>query len=623
MAGHTPLKDHISESRIFNARLLFCFLGVAFLMGMLVVRMINLQVVQHAQWSTKSDENRIHLQPLPPTRGLIYDTNGEMLAENKPSYTLVLVKERITDLDASIELLRELLPITDEQVAKYKQQTRQSRPFEEVPLKYRLTEAEIARVAVNEHRLPGVEVLAQLVRFYPKGEMFAHTLGYVGSINERELSRLDVSLYSGTRTIGKIGIEKFYETELLGKAGYQEVETNARGRVLRVIHRKDPAPGSDITLYLDSELQQVVIDALGDRRGAVVAIDPKTGGILAMVSTPAYDPNLFVTGITSKDYNKLREDERRPLYNRASLGEYPPASTIKPMIAIAGLDTGVTNLEYTIFDPGWYQLPGEERRYRNWKRGGHGKVNLQWAVMLSNDTYFYDLALKLGIDNLHQYLSGFGLGRRVGLDVSEERPGLMPSREWKQGARGLPWYPGETLITGIGQGFMLATPLQLAASTAVIANRGHWIRPRLLKDSAPQIAASEKPPIDDVVLRQEGIWDFAIEAMRRVVHHPRGTAHYRIGRKLEYQFAGKTGTAQVVGIKQDEKYDAEKLSERNRDHGLFVGFAPVEDPRIAIAVVIENGGGGSSSAAPVARQVLDYYLLPRINDDNLVGEGKP
>ncbi|MCL6416705.1 penicillin-binding protein 2 [Aestuariirhabdus sp. Z084] len=612
MAGPIAIKDTRGEARVFTSRLLLCLFVVLVLVSVLVVRMINLQVVQHAQLSTKSDENRIHLQSLPPTRGLIYDTNGKLLAENKPSYTLVLIKERIEDLDATLSSLGELLTINAEQVAKYRKLARQSRPFEAVPLKYRLQEDEIARISVNEHRLPGVEVQAQLVRYYPNGENFAHSVGYVGSINERELSRLDADAYSGTRTIGKIGIERFYESQLLGKAGFQEVETNARGRVLRVLNQRDPEPGSDITLYLDIALQQVAIDALGERRGAVVAVDTRTGGVLVMASTPSYDPNLFVTGIASKDYSLLRDNDDRPLYNRASLGEYPPASTIKPMVAIAGLDSGVTHTGFTIFDPGWYQLPGEERLYRNWKREGHGKVNLERAVMYSNDTYFYDLALKLGIDNMHEYLSAFGLGLRVGRDISEERPGLMPSREWKRGARGRPWYPGETLITGIGQGYMLATPLQLAASTSVIANRGKWIRPQLLKSADPSFELQVKPQLMDVELKNESSWDFAIEAMRKVVHHPRGTAHYRIGRDIKYQMAGKTGTAQLVGIKQDEEYDEEKVAERNRDHALFVGFAPVENPQIAVAVVIENGGSGSSAAAPVARKVIDAYLLPRL-----------
>ncbi|WP_426415930.1 penicillin-binding protein 2 [Aestuariirhabdus sp. LZHN29] len=620
MAGSTAIKDTRSEARIFTSRLLLCLFVVLVMVGVLVARMINLQVIQHADLSTKSDDNRIHLQSLPPTRGLIYDTRGNLLAENKPSYTLMLVKERVGNLEQTLANLREILPISDEQVEAYRKSARQSRPFESVPLKYRLQEDEIARIAVNEHRLPGVEVEAQLVRFYPNGDHFAHSVGYVGSINERELAGLDPDAYSGTRSIGKIGVEKFYEIQLLGKAGFQEVETDARGRVQRVISRRDPEPGSDITLYLDAELQKVAIEALKGRRGAVVALDTRTGGVLVMASAPAYDPNLFVTGIASRDYSLLRDNEDRPLYNRASLGEYPPASTIKPMVALAGLDTGITNPSYTIFDPGWYQLPGEERLYRNWKREGHGVVDLERAVMYSNDTYFYELALKLGIDNMHQYLSGFGLGRRIGRDISEERPGLMPSRDWKRGARGRPWYPGETLITGIGQGYMLATPLQLAASTAVIANRGKWIRPQLLKMASPMFELPAKPELVDVELKKPEYWDFAIEAMRKVVHHPRGTAHYRIGRNIDYQMAGKTGTAQIVGIKQDEKYDAEKLAERNRDHALFVGFAPLDDPQIAIAVVIENGGSGSGTAAPIARKVLDAYLLPRIQA-GLAGAG--
>ncbi|WP_163835460.1 penicillin-binding protein 2 [Spartinivicinus ruber] len=618
MYDRDTLKDHRREVKIFKNRIILAAFCLVLLTGLLISRLFFLQVIQFEELSTKSDENRIHLKPIPPTRGLIYDTHGLLLADNKPSFNLSLIKERIKDLDDTVKELVKLIDISEEEVKGfYKRLHKRRAPYEPVPLKHDLTEEEIAIISVNEQRFSGVEIEAQLVRYYPQTEPFAHVVGYVGKINERELKKLDPQQYSGMRSIGKIGIERFYEEDLLGQVGYQEVETNARGRVLRVLNQQDPKPGVNLTLYLDSYLQQICYEALAGKKGAIVAIEPKTGGILAMVSQPSYDPNLFVSGIPYNTYSALRDHPDRPLYNRASLGEYPPASTIKPMLALAALDLGVREPSYKIFDPGYYKLPNKPRLYRNWKRGGHGWVNLERAVYVSNDTYFYDLALNMGIDDLHDYLTKFGLGQRTAMDVAEQRPGLIPSREWKQGVKGVPWFPGETLISGIGQGYMLATPLQLATATAVVANKGKWIQPRLLKSASGEIKRELPTAPESIKVSNPAYWDFVNESMRKVVHDPRGTANYRIGKDLQYTMAGKTGTAQVVGIKQNERYDAKKLKKIHHDHGLFIAFAPIENPQIAIAVVVENGGGGSSAAAPVARQVLDAYLLPKLAEQRL------
>jgi penicillin-binding protein 2 len=422
--------------------------------------------------------------------------------------------------------------------------------------------------------------------------------------------------YSGTHHIGKTGVEKFYENLLHGEVGYEEVETNARGRVLRVLKRTDPVPGKDLTLELDLNLQEAAENALAGRRGALVAIDPATGGVLAMVSQPSFDPNLFVTGISFKAYAELRDSIDRPLYNRVLRGLYPPGSTIKPLVALAGLDSGVVNKSTRIFDPGYYQLPNYDHKYRNWNRTGDGWVDMEMAVQRSNDTYFYDLAHKLGIDRLHSYLSRFGIGQRVSLDMFEESEGLMPSREWKRINRRQAWYPGETLITGIGQGYMLTTPLQLAQSVALVANRGQWHRPRLLK-SADGMTPDElmahdlmedRPSPPDIELKDIKYWDVVNHDMQQVMHGPRGTAR-KVGDLAHYRIAGKSGTAQVVAIKQGEKYDRSKVQERHRDHALFVAFAPADNPRIAVAVMVENGEGGSSVAAPVAKEVIDAWLL--------------
>ncbi|CAD5379817.1 transpeptidase involved in peptidoglycan synthesis (penicillin-binding protein 2) [Pseudomonas sp. OF001] len=611
------LKDHERDARLVRSRAIVGAIFVLLLTGVLVARMYYLQVIQYEHHSTLAENNRIHVQPLPPTRGLIYDRNGVIIADNRPSFSLTVSRERADDWRQVLDTIVEVLELGEEERALFEKRVRQGRrPFEPVPILFELTEEQIARIAVNQFRLPGVDVVAQLVRHYPQGEHFAHSVGYVGRINEQELKRLDPVDYSGTHHIGKTGAEKFYEDVLHGQVGYEEVETNARGRVLRVLKHTDPIPGKDIRLHLDLKLQEAAEAALGGRRGAVIAIEPATGGVLAMVSQPSFNPNLFVTGIGFKDYAALRDSIDRPLYNRVLRGLYPPGSTVKPQVALAGLDAGVVNSASRVYDPGYYQLPGNSHKYRNWNRSGDGWVDLNLALARSNDTYFYDLAIKLGIDRLHQYMSAFGLGQRVSLDLSEEAAGLMPSREWKRANRRQGWFPGETVITGIGQGYMLTTPLQLAQATALIANRGRWVRPRLLRDadgmSAEQLMASglleERDTPPNIVASNPRYWDQVTRGMVEVVHGARGTAH-KLGLGSPYLIAGKSGTAQVVAIRQGEKYDRNKVRERHRDHALFVAFAPANDPKIAVAVMVENGESGSGVAGPVAKQVLDAWLL--------------
>ena len=602
------LKDHEKDARLVRRRVVVGAVAIFLLALVLVARMYHLQVTQYEYHSTLSENNRVHVQPIPPNRGLIYDRNGVLIADNRPSFSLTVTRERTENLQQELQALVEILGLTEEDKAIFEKRMKQGRrPFEPVPIMFELSEEQIARIAVNQYRLPGIDVTAQFVRHYPLGEHFAHSVGYVGRINEAELKVLDPVNYSGTHHIGKTGVEKFYEAELHGTVGYEEVETNARGRVLRVLKRTDPVPGKDIVLSIDSKLQAKAEEALGGRRGAIVAIQPATGEVLAMVSQPSYDPNLFVTGISFKDYSALRDSIDRPLYNRVLRGLYPPGSTVKPAVALAGLDSGVVTPGSRVFDPGYYQLPNYDHKYRNWNRSGEGWVNLETAIMRSNDTYFYDLAHKLGIDRLHDYMSRFGFGQRVSLDMYGESPGLMPSREWKRATRRQVWFPGETLILGIGQGYMQSTPLQLAQMTALIANHGKWIRPHLARtvDGQPPV---DPEPMPDIDLREPGNWELIDSDMQQVVHNARGTAH-KVGAASVYRIAGKSGTAQVVAIKQNERYDRSKLNERNRDHALFIGFAPADNPQIAVAVMVENGESGSGVAAPVLKQVMDAWLL--------------
>ncbi|WP_426810417.1 penicillin-binding protein 2 [Pseudomonas sp. WOUb67] len=608
MSQPIRLKDHEKDARLVRNRVVVGAVAIMLLICVLIARLYYLQIIQYDYHSTLSENNRVHVQPIPPTRGLIFDRNGVIVADNRPSFSLSMTRERAGNWQEVLDTIVEVLELPADDRALFEKRMRQGRrPFEPVPILFELNEEQIARVAVNQFRLPGVEVVAQLVRHYPQGAHFAHSVGYVGRINEKELKTLDPVNYSGTHHIGKTGIERFYEDDLHGQVGYEEVETNARGRVLRVLKRTDPKPGKDIVLSLDIKLQEAAEAALGGRRGAVVALDPRTGEVLAMVSQPSFDPNLFVTGISFKAYAELRDSIDRPLFNRVLRGLYPPGSTIKPAVAIAGLDSGVVNASSRVFDPGYYQLPNYDHKYRNWNRSGDGWVDLDTAIMRSNDTYFYDLAHKMGIDRLSSYMNRFGIGQRVSLDMFEESAGLMPSREWKRATRRQAWFPGETLILGIGQGYMQATPLQLAQATALIANKGVWNRPHLAKTIEGQAPVDDNP-MENIVLRDKSDWAKVTHGMEQVMHGARGTAR-KAAAGAQYRIAGKSGTAQVVAIKQGEKYDRNKLQERHRDHALFVAFAPADNPKIVVSVMVENGESGSGVAAPVVRQIMDAWLL--------------
>ena len=603
-----PLKDHETEKRLVNKRLIACALLVLTVSCTLIGRMYFLQVTEFDYNTTVSENNRVHVLPIPPERGFIYDRNGVLLADNQPSFNMTITRERAGDTAKVLDSVMSILHLPEEDRAVFAKSMKQARhPFDPSTLLYELSEEQIALLAVNQFRLPGIDVEAQFVRHYPQGDHFAHSVGYVGRINEKEAKQLDPTQYRGTQSIGKTGIERFYEPELHGKVGFEEVETNAQGRVMRVLRHTDAVAGKNIVLSLDIKLQEAAEEALGDRRGSIIALDPKTGEVLAMVSRPSFDPNLFVTGISSKDYSGLRDSVDKPLFNRALRGLYAPGSTIKPEVAIAGLDSGVISASTRVFDPGYFQLPNVDHKYRNWNHSGDGWVDLNAAIMRSNDTYFYDLASKLGIDRMHDYMAMFGLGQKVSLDMFEESSGLMPSREWKRSTRRQAWFPGETVILGIGQGYMQVTPLQLAQATALIANKGVWNRPHLAKtiDGTPPV---DEHPIANIVLHDPRGWDQVNHAMQLVMHDPRGIAR-AAAQGAQYRIAGKSGTAQVVAIKQGERYNRLKTAERNRDNALFVGFAPAEDPQIVISVMIENGEAGGRVAGPVVRKVMDAWLL--------------
>lgn len=620
MAEKITLQDHTIERRVFLSRLIIAAVVIVLALGLLAARLVYLQIFEHQYYSTKSDGYRIRVQSVPPTRGLIYDRNGVLLAENIPSYSLTLVRETAGDVDAVVEVLRELVELNDEDVEKFYTRLNHRRvPFSSVLMRLKLSEEEIARIAVNQFRLPGVRVEAQLVRHYPLGSSFAHSVGYLGSISESELRELDPVNYSGTNQIGKMGVERFYEELLHGTVGYETVEKNAREQILRVLDRTDPVPGEDIVLHLDSRLQLAAEAALGDNRGSVVALDPATGGVLALVSKPGFDPNLFAQGISNADYAKLNDPVLTPLFNRA-LGSYAPGSTIKPFVGLAALDYGVRTRDYSVYDPGYYRLEGDSRLRHDWTwrngRDGHGHTNMQKAIYQSCNVYFWDLGNELGIDRMHDFMYRFGFGRNTSIDIPSARSGTLPSRDWKRQVRGEVWYPGDTLNSAIGQGYTEATPLQLATAAMVLANKGVWRQPAMLKRVGLEGEDIERESeIQDVLLNNPDDWDFIHDSMAMVVH--RGNGGYRdngsayayiaMNDPLEYRMAGKSGTAQVVQVAMDA--DEEALPEALRAQALFIAFAPVEDPQIAVAVFVEHGQGGSRVAGPIAREILDAYIL--------------
>ncbi len=610
MAQRAQVTDHSSQARLFRRRALVAMVFCLLLVLALLLRLSWLQIVEYAHFADLSENNRVRLMALPPNRGLIYDRNGVVLAENRPTFHLEIIPEQVADIDALLDELGEIVELREQDLKQFRRDLRNNRPFERISLRTRLDDEEVARLAVNRHRFPGMDISARLSRYYPHKQLTAHVVGYVGRINAKELERIDAGNYRGTAYIGKTGLEKYYEDMLHGTVGQQNVEVNAEGRVLKVLDSLPPTPGQDLVLALDIELQQVAEQALGDLAGAVVAMEVDSGDVLVYLSKPAFDPNLFVHGISVKQYRALQKGVDKPLFNRALFGQYPPGSTYKPFVALAGLETRVIGVGEEIPCIGYYQLPNDEdHRYRDWKKDGHGHVDLSDAMAQSCDVYFYELSYRLGIDRMHAFLARFGFGRKTGIDLFGERSGLLPSREWKKRVHGTFWYPGETLIAGIGQGYMLATPLQLAAATTALANRGELVSPRLvtrLRTADGETHALPVPKATQIRLKRNYHWEVINRSMRKVVHGALGTAR-ATGWKIDFKMAGKTGTAQVFSIGQDEEYDAETVARKLRDHALFIGFAPYKKPRIAVAVIGENGEHGSAAAA-MAATIMQRYL---------------
>ena len=621
---HAQLKDPEQERRDFASRTLIVFLLVAVLCCVLIARMVWLTVFKHDEYATISEDNRIQLVDVPPARGRIYDRNGDLLAYNEPVFSIFLVPERTDDVDATLAEIAALVELPDDAIESFQTLARERYPHTPIQVKLHITDEERAVIEVNRHRLRGVQVNPDTVRHYPYGAVMAHAVGSVRRKSVDDMQRLDRRRYSRTQFVGKRGVEAFYEHSLHGEPGSRRIEVDAYGREQRVLSRVDPTPGQNITLHLDSSLQIAASAALGQRRGAVVAIDPRSGGILAMASEPAYDPNLFVTGMDPAYFSELVGSPTNPLFNRATAGRYAPGSTFKPIVALAALTAGVTDWERTIYDNGEYRLANSSRVYRDWSwtrnnTGGQGVVDLHRAIYRSSNVYFYDLGAKLPVDSLPKFAAQFGYGRLTVIDVADAVPGLLPDSEWKMEARGESWYPGDNLNLSIGQGHLLATPLQLATVAAVIANRGHFVRPRMLLHSdanLPEFGTADPP--SDIVGPTPEDWRRIVDAMADVVHRgnqghrQNGTAWAYVGQDIDYRMAGKSGTSQVVGIAQGEEYDEEELDEFQRKHAWFIAFAPVDDPQIAVCVLVENGGSGSSVAGPVAREVIDDYLLPRL-----------
>ena len=617
MAKRLAIKDTVNEQKLFVNRAIVLSIVMFLLFGLLLARFAALQVLDYQTYQTRSEQNRIQIQSISPPRGLISDTKGELLAGNITVYNLAVITERVDSLNSILQKLKTLVGIDQIDIENFRQRIREKRrPYDPVPLRFRLSEKEIAILAANRYQLKGVEITTDLVRFYPYGPLFAHSVGSVRRINERDLANLDQAKYSATNYVGKVGIEKVYESSLHGSMGIQRVETDAHGRVRQVLDREPSKYGSNLDLYLDVSLQASAVRALKQRRGAIVAIDTETGGILAMVSKPSYDPNAFITGISSKDFEKISKSLDAPLFNRATNGQYAPGSTFKPIVGLAGIASKLVSWEETVEDRGEFKLPNQDRLYRDWSwtpdnAGGQGIVDLRRAIYRSSNVYFYSMANRIEIDTLGAFARQFGLGQNLAVDIPEATLGLMPGPAWKEKNKKLPWFPGDTVNMGIGQGDILVTPLQMALVASIFANRGRIVRPKMVKSQKVSQVESGLKMVEGL---EDEDWERMIAAMEDVVHlgnqgfRRNGTAWAYIGQDISYRMAGKSGTAQVVEIKQGEEYSEEELEEAEKNHAWFIAFAPVKSPKIAVAVLVENGGGGSSVAGPVARKVLDSYL---------------
>ena len=628
MAISTELKNHQNELHNFRLRLWVLGLFVLVAFSILAFRFYFLQIKRYDYYQTLAENNRISIVPITPNRGLISDKNGVVLAHNLFVYTLEVTPSKIENLDATIADIGTLVEISPADLKRFKKLKEQSHNFESIPLRTHLNEIEAAKFAVNRYRFPGVELKSMLFRHYPQGKLGAHMVGYIARINDKDLAKLAendaLSNYKGTDHIGKSGIEEYYEAQLHGTTGFQQVEIDADGKAVRILSSEAPTSGNNLILSADSKLQEIAETAFGDRRGALVAIKPSTGQVLAFVSMPTFDPNLFVDGIDVDSWKLLNDSLDKPLINRPLRGVYPPGSTFKPFSAMAGLENGRRHPPFSINDAGYYMLPNSSHRYRDWKPGGHGNVDMRRAITISCDTFFYGLAMELGIVKLTDFVRHFGFGKKSGVDVSGENGGLLPTPEWKQRRHKQPWYMGDTVIVGIGQGYTLVTPMQLAQATAILANKGVALRPHVVSaitnTRTGVTSPTEKEVVDRIPLDEKNL-DIVRQGMIDVTL-PGGTAS-SVGANAGYSIAAKTGTAQVVGMKKNEKYNAKLMAERHRDHALFIAYAPAEDPKIALAVIVENGGHGGSAAGPIARKVMDYYLLGKLPVDESDKLAKP
>ena len=612
-----PISDVSRHPVLGRSRLVVAGILIVTLTVVLIERLYFLQIVEHVRYRALSIENRFDLLPVPPVRGMIYDRYGEVLAENHAVYELEVVPEQVRDMASLMTWATQSLSLTERDRKKFDKRLHGRASFERILLKSGLSEEQAARFAVNQYRFPGVALRGRLRRSYPLGHVTAHVVGYVGRISDKDLDAKELSRYRGVAHIGKLGIESYYEGNLLGRIGYEQVETNAHGRVVRTLAREPAISGNHLHLTLDSRLQKVVRNELAGHRGAAVVLEPHTGEILAFVSVPDYDPNLFAKGIDQVRYTALLQDSNKPLLNRALYGRYAPGSTLKPILALAGLEHTI-DPRRRVKCPGFFALKEGGRVYRCWRKQGHGAVNLKEALEQSCDTYFYQLGLTLGISGISEALTTFGFGKQTGIDLASEPDGLIPTAHWKKRRHGTPWYPGDTLNASIGQGYILSTPLQLAAATAALANRGRLVRPHLLRGvEDPETGEIQRPAeqVTEVQLGDASQYERVIEGMIAVMHGSQGTAR-RASQRLSYRIAAKTGTSQLVSLPQAGEA-AKDTPERLKDHALFIAFAPAERPRIALALVIENGGSGGKIAAPIARRIFDYYFLERLRRADL------